>query len=100
MPESPAVTNRLLRSVPVPRKGLQWREFGSDAILLDPASGDYAQINGGGLLVWKQVDGVRTVRQIIDALTQSVDADPDAVAADTCDFLEGLADVGVITLER
>ena len=77
----------------IPRKNdiIQWRAFGTDGILLDPASGDYFEINEVGLLIWTHVDGQRTIEEIIEELASDFDTDADgSLTGDTIEFLEEL----------
>lgn len=83
----------------IPRKneGIQWRAFGTDGILLDPASGDYFEINDVGLLIWTHVDGQRTFEEIIKELASHFDAETDCLTSDTIEFLEELIRRGLIS---
>jgi hypothetical protein len=85
-----------LNGIPKRKEGISWREFGTEAILLDPRSGDYFEINEAGLLIWKYVDGQRTIGQIIEELAGYFDDDD--LAKDTIEFIEDLIGKGIISI--
>jgi coenzyme PQQ synthesis protein D (PqqD) len=87
-----------LERIPRKNESIQWRAFGSDGILLDPASGDYFEINEVGLLIWTHVDGQRSIEEIIEELASHFDTDTDgSLTGDTIEFLEELIRRGLIS---
>ena len=62
----------LMTTTPVFRRapGVRWREFGSDGILLDPASGEYVQINDIGVLIWQSLEQPATLEDVIDRVCE------------------------------
>jgi hypothetical protein len=94
----PAVKKQLLESVPLQSQKVQWREFGPDAILVDTRSGDYAQINQTGVLIWKEIDGRRSVREIADSLASQFDSNPDELAEDVGGFVEELVEKQLLSI--
>lgn len=69
---------------------VQWREFGADAILVDTRTGDYAQINQTGVLIWKEIDGERSVHEIAARLAPHFGASAEELAEDVGGFVEEL----------
>ena len=87
-----------LERIPRKNESIQWRAFGTDGILLNPASGDYFEINEVGLLIWTHVDGQRTIEEIIEELASHFDTDTQGLAGDTTEFLEELIRRGLIAI--
>ncbi len=85
-----------LNRVPKRKETISWREFGADGILLDPRSGDYFEINEVGLMIWKHIDGQKTIEQIIEELADHFDADGEDLVKDTAEFIEDLISKGII----
>ncbi len=82
-----------MTSAPVFRRapGVRWREFGSDGILLDPESGEYAQINEIGVLIWESLDQPATLDHVIDRVCEQCEDVGDHAADDIEEFLTTLA---------
>ena len=88
----------LLGRIPARSQRVQWREFGSEAILLDPSTGEFAQINEIGAAIWRFIDGKRTVGDIADALLDEFDALPADVARDVQAFITELSATSLLSL--
>lgn len=86
-------------SIPKRNERIQWREFGSEAILLDPTTGAFMQINDTGVLIWKHVNGRATLEEIVAAVSDHFDADDGAVAEDVAAFIEELVDKKALSLD-
>jgi hypothetical protein len=87
-----------LRSIPKRNENIRWREFGTEGILLDPGSGDYAEINEVGIAIWKHIDGQKTVEEIIEELLAHFDADDASLSEDTAEFMEELISRGLLSV--
>jgi hypothetical protein len=83
-------------TIPRHRPGLEWREFGRDALLLDPATGEFLQINDTGRSIWTQVDGARSVAEITNAVALEFDEDPSTVSDDVEAFILELINRGIL----
>jgi hypothetical protein len=88
----------LLGRVPARGEGVQWREFGSEAILLDPVTGQFAQVNNAGLAIWSLIDGRRTIDDISRHIADEFDADATGVVADVQGFVRDLIEKRLLTL--
>lgn len=84
--------------MPARGESVQWREFGSDAILLDPVTGQFAQVNTPGLAIWDSIDGQRTVAEIAQHLATEFETTPDDLVMDIQAFIEELIDKRLLTL--
>lgn len=86
------------QSVPVRNETVSWREFGTEGILFNPDSSHYSQLNEVGLMIWKQVDGRRSIQDIAAELAARFDADAEVVAQDTQEFIEDLVNKELLTV--
>ena len=77
---------------------VQWRQFGTEAVVLNPRTGDYCQLNDTGALIWSHVDGQRTVRQIAAALASHLSCAPEDIVDDVDSFVGELAQRQFLTL--
>ncbi len=87
-----------LGRVPARGESVQWREFGSEAILLDPVTGQFAQVNDSGMAIWTRIDGRLTVGDIARAIAGEFEADVEDVVADVQTFIDDLLDKELLTL--
>jgi len=90
--------NSLLGRVPARGESVQWREFGSETILLDPMTGQFAHINASGIAIWEHIDGRRTIDEITAQVAGEFGADPEDILTDVQAFLGDLIDKHLVTL--
>lgn len=70
-------------------------EFDDGALLFDPETGATYGINPIGVLVWKHLDGCRTVDELAGIVCASFDAVPAAAADHIRDFLKTAVALGL-----
>ncbi len=87
-----------LLHIPRRAENIQWRQFGTDGILLDPASGDYFELNEMGLMIWAAIDGQRTIGEIVEELAAQFNGDDSDLVLDAKEFLTELMTKGLITV--
>lgn len=80
----------LLKSVPKRNEAIKWRELGNEGILLHPGSGDFFQVSETGLIIWQQLDGQKSIEEIIKDLALHFDASYEELARDAIEFMEEL----------
>lgn len=84
-------------------KELIMREIAGDVILV-PVGKTVLENNGLFALnevsadIWKLITAGKEPEEIIEALTDMYDAPPDEIRADTLDFLDKLAAMGILAL--
>jgi len=83
-------------TIPQHRPGLEWREFGSEALVLDPATGEFLQINDTARSIWKHVNGSRSVDAITHAVAIEFDEDVETVRDDVEGFIADLVARGLL----
>lgn len=92
------VVSSLLGRVPARGENVQWREFGSETILLDPVTGQYAQVNPSGVSIWSRIDGQCTVSEIAQQLAEEFGTAPEDIVMDVLSFIEALLEARLITV--
>lgn len=72
------------------RSNVPWKELDGIAIILLLDTGDYFELDGLGLDLWKMLDGSRTLDECAEAITRTHDAPLDVVRADVLQFADDL----------
>lgn len=63
-------------------KAVLWRELDGEAILLDPKQGCSYNLNQVGTLVWKMLDGQHTTAEIVKAICEAYEVEPERALQD------------------
>jgi Coenzyme PQQ synthesis protein D (PqqD) len=63
---------------------------GEGGVLLHLESGEYHGINETGCLIWENVDGERTVAEIVESVRDQLDGAPPQLADDVVGFLDDM----------
>lgn len=72
---------------------------GEGSVLLHLQTGAYHGMNPVALLIWDQLDGERTVAEIIEAVRERVDDPPQELERDVRAFLQGALDRDLIAID-
>jgi bifunctional enzyme CysN/CysC len=83
--------------VPVRQSSVIGAEIDGELVLLDTASGALHVLNPVAAAVWGELDGVRPVEAIVADLSVETGEDVARVGADVTDFLERLANTGLLS---
>ena len=67
-----------------------WRELDGEAILLDPQAGCSYNLNPAGALVWKLLDGQHSVEDIVAAICEAYEVEPEQAGQDLQRLLDDL----------
>ena len=94
-------------SIPTEKRYLQadhvvLREEGNEwGILFDADNGEGFAVEPVAVFIWKQLDGKKTVGDIIHLIKQNFAGlpDDDIVAGNCCDFIDQLVEQGLVTVE-
>ncbi len=90
-----------LKSVPSHSRSVVTRKTGSEYILV-PVSNNIADmeslytLNETGAFIWEQIDGKRSISEIITLLQQEYEIDEKSAVADVSDFFEKMRSCLVI----
>ena len=70
-------------------------DFDDIAVLFDPDSGKTFNLNHTGVLIWKELDGKHTGREILGKLKENCDSIPDNVEEHLFQFIASLIENGL-----
>ncbi len=74
-------------------------EFDDWAVLFNPETAFALGTNPVGVAVWKQLDGRRSIEDIVEKIKSSFADSPDAIAKEIVAFVDKLAENGFVGLE-
>ena len=90
--------NQTDRPVANPNVVLQMN-FDDWAVLFNPDTADAVGTNPVGVAVWKQLDGRRSLKEIVETIGKSFDDTPDTLFEEIAAFINTLAENGFAGLE-
>lgn len=67
-----------------------WRELDGEAILLDPQAGCSYNLNPVGTLIWKLLDGQHGTEDIVAAICEAYEVEPEQARQDVQRILDDL----------
>lgn len=89
-----------LESVPVPVDAFAVRGVGDETILLAEEGEELHTLDEVGTFIWRAIDGVRTLREILGRVCDEYEVSEDVAAQDLLRFADELAQKGIVTLEE
>ena len=81
-----------------PADGVVGRVVDDEAVIVLPGKGKVKVLNEVGAFIWSQVDGYRTVTEIVQSVCAEFDVDQPQAEADTIAFLADLQGRSVISV--
>jgi len=84
------------RFVPVPRPRVAIRDFGSEAVLADPESGQFHLLNPTGALVWRSMDGVSSLDGLALEFADAFSAPADRISGDVVELTRSMGRLGLL----
>ena len=87
-----------LQSIPVPSKDFCVRQVGEELVFLAEAGDQFISLNPVGSFIWEQMDGMHSLRQILDILCHEYDVSENEALADLEEFVAKLQADGLLTL--
>jgi Coenzyme PQQ synthesis protein D (PqqD) len=67
-----------------------WRELDGEAVLLDPQAGCSYNLNPVGTLVWTLLDGQHNTEDIVAAICEAYEVEPEQASQDVEQLLDSL----------
>ncbi len=67
-----------------------WRELDGEAILLSPQEGCSYNLNPVGTLIWKLLDGRHSTEDIVTAICEAYEVEPEQAGQDLAQLLDAL----------
>lgn len=83
-------------TVPVPAPAAAAVEIDGATVLLDKTTGSLHLLNHAGAEIWSRLDGSRSVRSIVEDLSEEFGAERSGVARDVREFVSRLAGLGLV----
>jgi hypothetical protein len=72
--------------------GLTWRELGDALVVLDLTESVYLSVSGAGRVIWSRLaEGTATLEQLVTAVLEQYEIDPETARADAESFLHELS---------
>lgn len=75
-------------------------EFDDWALLFNPESGKVYGINPTTVMIWQQIDGKSSIKEISGRIRDAFDKTPDNVDEDVNTIIENLAEIGYLSFAR
>jgi len=89
-----------LNSFPVPHPQVAAQIVDDETVIVLADAGEVAVLNPVGTRVWELIDGLRTVQQIVEAITDEYEVSPLEAQEAVQAFLETLLQDKIIVLEQ
>ncbi len=92
-----------LKQIPSHSASVVTRKTGDEYVLV-PVTGDIASmdsiytLNGTGAFIWEQIDGKRSLEEIISLLTEEFDTDRETAENDVIVFVEEMIRLNVVKM--
>jgi Coenzyme PQQ synthesis protein D (PqqD) len=82
----------------VPRKSPNsaYRIYDGEATIVLPDRSEVKILNPIGSLVWDRMDGTRTVEDLVEAVVQEYEIEPDQARRDVVEFINTLREHGMV----
>ena len=87
-----------LEQIIQPAEGVVGRVVDDEAVIVLPGKGKVKVLNEVGAFIWSQVDGHRSVAEIVQSVCEEFDVDQPQAEADTIAFLADLQERSVISV--
>ena len=89
---------RNLSAVPVPADGLTVKQIGTETIILTESGEQLHTLDQTGTYVWSQMDGKKTLSQILDSICDEYDVSREQAHVDLLSFFSALKEKKIITV--
>ena len=86
-----------MRTVPKKDDSFCERQLGKETIFLSPEGNHIHSLDEVGTFIWKQLDGVRPLADVIDSLCDEYDVSHDQAERDLLAFIAILAETRLLT---
>ena len=95
--ESPVAKSRFAPSDrPRRNAAVEGERAGADYFVLDLETGSYYALGEVGGFIWRRLDGSRSLTEIADEVTAAFEIDAEPARSDVVEFVDGLAELGLL----
>jgi hypothetical protein len=88
-----------LESIPSHAPNVVGRQVDDEAVLIITNQAKVKVTNETGAYIWSSINGIKTIRQIGEGLSQIYNVDASQAEQDTLDFIVELTAKGIVTLQ-
>jgi hypothetical protein len=85
-----------LSIVPTKNETIQYQTIDQQAVLVLPVEGKVKVLNPLGTCIWENIDGIKSVNELIDSLIRDYAVERDQAAADIAGFINELLEKNMI----
>lgn len=78
------------------RQDLQWKKIEDEVVLIDDAEGKVFRFDAVASEIWTQLNGLKTLPEIVQSLTETFDVTPQQAEKDVQSFLSRLSCLDLI----
>ncbi len=75
---------------------LIWRTLDDELVIVRPSDGQIRVLNQLGAFIWQAVNGDRSIADLADLVCAEYEVSPEEAQTDVVEFLQQLADEGMI----
>ena len=86
-----------LSAVPVPAAGMTVKQIGTETIILTESGEQLHTLDQTGTYVWSEIDGKKSLGQILDGICDEYDVSRERAQADLLEFIDALEEKQIIT---
>ena len=86
-----------LSSVPRKSPDAAFRVYDGQATIVLPSRAEVSVLNEIGTAIWDDIDGRRTLQEILDRIVATFDVPPDQAVSDLVEFVQRLKAQGMVT---
>ena len=72
------------------------RSIGEGLVIMAPSGDTTHSLEDLGAFIWKQLDGKKTLQQVLETILDDYDIDQDTARQDLTDFITQMLDAGLI----
>ena len=83
-----------------PKQTVQWSEVGSEVVILDREMGELLRLNSVAGFVWKQLDGQRSVDEIVQEVCGAFAVDQRLAEQDVRRLLKKLVKLEIVEAQK
>jgi hypothetical protein len=82
------------------KKGLAYRRIAGDLFIVDSQRAELHELNGPAALIWEGLAAGKTEAPIVSAIAAEFEVSEKEARADVKDFLEKLAEAGLVAAKQ
>jgi len=85
-----------LSLIPSKNDSIQYKNIELQAVLVMPREGKVKVLNQVGAFIWDKIDGIRSIYELVNAITREFEVDEERATEDVASFLKLLRERNMI----